>query len=389
MASDPVEIVRTAQGGAAVANLARQFGLSQDQVEHVLSVLLPQLAKGFERNLLDRNGVAGVIDALSSGHHERYARDAAILADRGVAEDGNKILGHLLGSKTGSRQLAAYGAQETGVPAETLKQMLPYLAAMMMGGVATQSRQAFGDLGEILRRLPQQQGQGGSGGGGGWGDLGEILRRLPGGGGQGAPSGGGGGGMGDIGDILRRLPGGAGAPGPGGGSGGGGGGGFDIPGLPPGGGAPPPAPAGNPDQNRQKGGGAGRGGFELPPYDPNAGGTGGGGGGGGGYGGGRGSGGSPLPLPDMGGGAPFPGGGGGGGDRGNNPYGDLGDIIRQGGANSGILASIVRSVLGSILGRSAAPGGGGSGWLGWIVKLLIARFGWRIVQAIFRGLLRR
>jgi hypothetical protein len=49
-----------------------------------------------------------------------------------------------------------------------------------------------------------------------------------------------------------------------------------------------------------------------------------------------------------------------------------------------MLAQIIRSIFGSMLGR-----GGGSGMLGWLFKLLIARYGWRIVQAIFRGLLRR
>jgi hypothetical protein len=282
MPGDVVELLRSGQNGAAIANLARQFGLSEQQTEAALGVMLPQLAKGLERNMLTSKGLAGLLDALGSGRHERYAQDAGLLDDPAMAADGNRILEHLLGSKTASRQVAAFGAQESGVSASILQKMLPYLAAMLMGSLF---KGGAGPLGDILSRLPQIGGGGGGSGGGGHG--------------------------------IPRLPGGGGA---------GGGGGLNVPGFP----------------------------------------TGGGGGGG-----------SPLPGPNMGGGSPFPGGG-------NNPYGDLGDVIRQGGGNSGIVASIVRSIFGSLLGRS-----GGSGWLGWIVKLIVMRYGWRIVTAIFRGMLRR
>jgi hypothetical protein len=128
------------------------------------------------------------------------------------------------------------------------------------------------------------------------------------------------------------------------------------------------------------GGGGSTGGFELPPYQVP---SGSGGGGGGGFdlppfGSGRGGGaGFPLPGPSE---TNLPGPSGG-----DNPYGDIGDILRRGGGGAGILATIIRSIFGSMLGR----GGGGSNWLGWLIKLIVAKYGWRIVMAIFRGFLRR
>ena len=386
-----VDIVRQAQGGAAIANLAQRFGLSPQQAEHAASVMLPELAKGFERNMLDTKGLSKVVDALATGNHAVYADDPSQHASTGAQTDGEEILGHLLGSKTGSRQLAAYGQQETGVPADVLKQMLPSLATLFMGAVSKQGSQALGQalgavpggiggLEEILKRLPQ--------GGAGGIDIGDILRRLPqaGGAGQGGSGGGqpGAGGLGDIlGEIFKRLPqGGQKAPQSGGGAGGGSGGGYGIPPLPGGSGQPVPS-------------GRSGGGFQIPGFpevkgDGGSGGgawggTGGGGGSGGGAWGGTGGGqqprgGSPLPLP---GDAPAPSPGG------NNPYGDIGDIIRGGGAGGGILATIIRSVFGSIIGRSAAPAGRGGGMIGWVVKMLVMRFGWRIVTGLFRGILRR
>lgn len=89
---------------------------------------------------------------------------------------------------------------------------------------------------------------------------------------------------------------------------------------------------------------------------------------GGGAGSGMPQGGNPLPLP-------MPGGG-------NNPYGDLSDIIRRGGGpDSGGLGSIVRNVLGGLLGFS------GRGIMGWIVRLLLVRFGWGLLKRMLGKML--
>jgi hypothetical protein len=370
-----IEALRAAQGGKAIANLGQRHGLDAEQTEQVLAVLVPQLAKGFERNMLDRNGMAQLMQALASGHHAQYADDAAYHASAEAQVDGEQILGHLLGSKTGSRQLAAYGQQETGIPSDVLKQMLPGLATLFMGAVSKQGTQALGaipgglgGLEDILRRLPQA---------GGGGDLGDILRRLPQGGGMGG-GGSQGGGLGDIfGEILKRLPQGGGAPQGGGGPSGNTGGGYGIPPLP-GGSNPQP----------QGGGGSGGGGFQIPGFPEvrgdAPGGQMGGPSGGGAWGGGQPPGGSPLPVPGDSGPT-------GGGWKGNNPYGDIGDIVRGGGQSGGLLATILRSIFGSIIGRSAAPAGrtGGGGWMGWLIKLIVMRYGWRIVTGLFRGILRR
>ena len=182
--ADIMDMLRAAQGGAAIDNLARRCGLSQEQTEQAMAVLAPQLAKGFERNMLDRQGMAQLLDALASGHHAQYADDADYHASADAQADGEQILGHLLGSKTGSRQLAAYGQQETGIPAGVLKQMLPGLAALFMGAVSKQGSQAFGaipgglgGLQDILARLPQAGGAGGGGSSGQPGCAGLHRRR--------------------------------------------------------------------------------------------------------------------------------------------------------------------------------------------------------------------
>ena len=76
--------------------------------------------------------------------------------------DGNGILGHLFGSKDLSRAVAAQAAQATGIGQQILQQMLPAIAAMIMGGLFKQSTnqmqarrvrpQPSNPLGEIIER---------------------------------------------------------------------------------------------------------------------------------------------------------------------------------------------------------------------------------------------
>jgi hypothetical protein len=67
----------------------------------------------------------------------------------------------------------------------------------------------------------------------------------------------------------------------------------------------------------------------------------------------------------------------------NSPYGDLPDIIRQGGqkVEGSALGTLVRSVLGSALGFQS------KGIMGWIIRLIVMRWGWGFVQGILRRVL--
>ena len=66
----------------------------------------------------------------------------ASLNDPAAVADGNGILGHLLGNKEVSREVASRAAGQTGLSADVLKRMLPLAATLMMGTFAKQSGSA-------------------------------------------------------------------------------------------------------------------------------------------------------------------------------------------------------------------------------------------------------
>jgi len=137
-----LDAIVNAQDGAAVQQLGSQVGLAPDQATAALSALMPALAGGFQRNMKSQGGLESLMAALSSGNHGQYIDDPASLADPSAVTDGNGILGHVLGSKNASREVASRAAAQTGLSADVLKRMLPLAATLMMGAFSKQSGNA-------------------------------------------------------------------------------------------------------------------------------------------------------------------------------------------------------------------------------------------------------
>ena len=314
------DIIRSVQGNDGLDDLARRYGLDAGQLQAILNTVIPALAQRMEANTLSRGGVADLLAEIGRPEHARILEQPAVAAQPWAGEAGIRALDLVFGDKAKSRALAARAAANSGVSQDLIQKLLPIIASILMGALAKGSQ---GGLGDILKRLP----------GGGMPSGGPEPRGSRGG----APASDDG--LGGLGDILKRIPGMPGGDaGREGGSGQGGGLGWPDPVDQRGG---PPA----------TGGGAG-------DTDPE-------------YGSG-----SPLPLPGSripGVNAPST-----APPTGPGPYGDLPDIIRRGGLkiDGDPLSSIVRSVLGSLLGFQS------KGVLGWIIQLIVMRWGWGLLKSV-------
>jgi len=131
-----LEVLMQSNGGQNVGALAEQFGLSGQQTQSVLGQLLPALTRGMQNNISQPGGLEGLLGALNSGHHSQYVEDPSTIGLPETVQDGNGILGHLLGSKDVSRALAQHVSGNTGISDSIIKQMLPIVASMAMGALA-------------------------------------------------------------------------------------------------------------------------------------------------------------------------------------------------------------------------------------------------------------
>jgi len=148
-----LESIVGAQGGAAVNQLAAQFGLNPDQAQTAIAALMPALAAGLQRNMSSEGGLTNLVSALGKGRHDTYLENPSALSQPTTVADGNAILGHVFGSKDVSRQVAANASQRTGIEPSILKKMLPLVAALAMGSLSKQTRTTGATAGGLTSML--------------------------------------------------------------------------------------------------------------------------------------------------------------------------------------------------------------------------------------------
>ena len=141
--------------GAVVKELAKLVGLSDDKAISVLSLLVPALSKGLDQNTADRNGLESLLNVVRSGNHREYVDDPETLSNSETVVDGNGILGHIFGNKDVSREVAGFVSGKTGIDTETIKKMLPAVAAATLGTIEKEDdvTAVSGDDGNLLKEL--------------------------------------------------------------------------------------------------------------------------------------------------------------------------------------------------------------------------------------------
>lgn len=173
-----LDMLMQAQGGSAIDNLGRQFGLSGAATQDAVRQLLPAISSGLKQNTATSGGLVDLLNALQRGNHDRYLDDPGAIADTRATEDGNGILGHVFGSKDVSRAVADEASANTGIGAAVIKQMLPIVASMVMGALAKNTRDP--GMQSILQGVLGGS-TGGHRGGGLDGTLGGVLEGMLGG----------------------------------------------------------------------------------------------------------------------------------------------------------------------------------------------------------------
>lgn len=133
-----LETILKSGNGAAVQQLARSYGVSGNDALQAVAHLMPALNRGLRSNISSAEGLDSLLNALRQGNHQQYLEQPERLAKQHTIDDGNNILGHILGSRDASRRLASQAAAQTGLDTDLLKKMLPAVAALLMGGLSKQ-----------------------------------------------------------------------------------------------------------------------------------------------------------------------------------------------------------------------------------------------------------
>jgi len=164
------DIIQAAQGGQGVANLGAQFGLTPEQTQAAVQALTPAFSTALQKVTADPSSLAGIVGHLVSGLHQGSFTGADPSA---AAANGSAALSQIFGSSQIASQIAAHASSASGVDPQTIQQMMPALASMLVGGLAhSLTAQGFGGvLGQLTSAAEAPTGQSAAGQGGGLSGL--------------------------------------------------------------------------------------------------------------------------------------------------------------------------------------------------------------------------
>lgn len=133
------DLMRQAQGGQAIDNIAAAYGLKRTDVEKLMATLLPLLSRGMQRSMSDLNSPQAFAELMSDPEKFRAAFDDARAAVSPAATEAGRIaLEKLFGSGEAAKVITEQAAAASGVGADVVSKVIPTMTATVFGGVIKQ-----------------------------------------------------------------------------------------------------------------------------------------------------------------------------------------------------------------------------------------------------------
>jgi hypothetical protein len=139
--------MQSAQGGQAIPNLAKQFGLTPEQTQAAINALLPAFSVGLQNQAQNMGSLSQIIGAMLGGQHATTFDDPNSHLNQQTMSAGNNVLGQLFGPGQATSAIAQQVSKATGVNPGILMAMMPVIASMLMSGMfKSASNQGLGGL---------------------------------------------------------------------------------------------------------------------------------------------------------------------------------------------------------------------------------------------------
>ena len=130
------EILAEAQHGEALADIGREYGLTEEQTQAAVASLLPAISMGLKQATATPEGLGNLL-ALMAARPDLYAmydNPRAAFSSEG-REAGNAALAAMFGSPDASRAITGQAQQLSGVTSAILKKLLPVIVGMIISGL--------------------------------------------------------------------------------------------------------------------------------------------------------------------------------------------------------------------------------------------------------------
>lgn len=147
-----MDLLKEAGAEQSIGKIGNQLNLGSSDTRAMIDAVAPALMRSLQKGSSSSDGLSALSRALESGNHQSYVDRPDALESADAVNDGNRILGHLFGSKDVSRNVAARAAAQSGVDPSLIKKALPLLAGLAMGALSKKSNSGR-DAGSVLRSL--------------------------------------------------------------------------------------------------------------------------------------------------------------------------------------------------------------------------------------------
>jgi len=154
-----LDLLNSDLGKTIVSGVAGQTGQDETKTSGLLTMALPVLMKAMERNASTPEGAEGLMGAITGKHNGGILDNLESLFggddNEQVTQDGDKILGHVLGNKRGGIEHVL--GQKAGMDSGSVDSILKVAAPILMGVVGKQAKQnnvsSSNDLSGLLGSL--------------------------------------------------------------------------------------------------------------------------------------------------------------------------------------------------------------------------------------------
>lgn len=154
-----LDLLNSDLGKTIISGVSGSTGTDQNKTSSVLTMALPVLMKAMERNASTPQGAEGLMSALNGKHDGSILDNLGGLfgggVDDNVKQDGDKILGHVLGDKR--QGVEKILGEKSGLDMASVGNILKVAAPILMGVLGKQKAQnnvsSSSDLGGLLGGL--------------------------------------------------------------------------------------------------------------------------------------------------------------------------------------------------------------------------------------------
>ena len=124
-------LIKSLLSGNTLSTLMKKTGLSSKQLKKLIPLAIPLLIKMLTRNASSQEGLTSLLGALTQHTNKKPMAVQVAEAD---AEDGDKIIGHILGAEKDSDVISL--ANQSGLSQQQVSGVLNNIAPALLSGLS-------------------------------------------------------------------------------------------------------------------------------------------------------------------------------------------------------------------------------------------------------------